>query len=99
MKITVMKVGAKWCGPCAALAKRGTLEKFAASHPEVRLEIHDDSEDGNKRWESFADKWNVANLPTLIWTAGGVELFRSEDVSAAGIEKQLKRAVKLLESR
>ena len=98
MKITVMKVGAKWCGPCLALAKRGTLEKFASEHPEIRLEVHDDIEDGgSKRWEAFADKWNVKNLPTLIWTAGGNELFRSEDVTLAGIEKQYRRAMKMLE--
>lgn len=97
MKITLMKVGAKWCGPCQGLQKRGTLEKFSEANPDVRLEIHDDSEDGSTRWEAFADKWRVKNLPTLIWVAGGEELFRSEDVSAAGIQAQYKRALKAVE--
>ena len=98
MKLTLLKVGAGWCGPCNQLAKRGTLEKFAEKHPEVRVEKHDDSEEGgNKRWEAFADKWNVKTVPVLIWGANGKELFRSSDVSAAGIEAQLKRAQKAIE--
>lgn len=95
MKITLIKVGAGWCGPCDALAKKQTLEKFADKHPEVKVERHDDTEEGgNKRWEAFADKWNVKSVPVLIWVAGGEELFRSSDVSAAGIEAQYKRALK-----
>lgn len=95
MKITLMKVGAAWCSPCLALAKKQTLEKFSDAHPDVRLEVHDDTESGgNKAWERFADKWNVKNLPTLIWVAGGEELFRSSDVSVAGIEKQYQKALR-----
>jgi len=93
MKLKLMKVGAAWCGPCNALAKRGTLEKFAEAHPDVKLEVHDDSENGSKRWEEFADKWNVKNIPVLIWVAGDEELFRSEDVTLAGMEKQYKKAL------
>lgn len=102
MKVTLLKVGAKWCGPCQALDRRGTLDKFAREHPEVKVEIHDDPrEDPDSgpaaRWETFADRWKVKNLPTIIWLAGGEELFRSGDVSAAGIAAQYKRAMKATE--
>lgn len=98
MKITLMKFGAEWCGPCVALAKRGTLEKFQKAHPDVRVEVHDDNETGSSAWERLSDKWNVKSIPVLIWLARGEELFRSSDVTAAGIEKQYQQAVRKAEN-
>lgn len=102
MKISLMKIGARWCGPCQALERRGTLDKFADTHPDVKVSIHDDpredpDEGSAGRWEAFAEKWKVKALPTLIWTHGGEELFRSTDVSSAGIEQQYKRAIAKVE--
>ncbi len=102
MKLKLLKVGAKWCPPCQALDKRGTLEKFEAKHPDVKVEIHDDPradpEVGSaSRWEAFVDKWNVRAFPTLIWVAGDTELLRTTDVSAAGIEAQYEKALKKME--
>jgi hypothetical protein len=95
VKITLMKVGALYCQPCIALEKRGTLQKFGEKHPEVKVEVHDDNEYGDsKAWARFADKWKVRSTPTLLWVAGGEELFRSTDVSARGIEEQYERALK-----
>jgi thiol-disulfide isomerase/thioredoxin len=97
-KLTLLKIGAGWCGPCQALAKRGALEKFASEHPDVKLEIHDDSEaGGNARWEAFADKWAVKSLPTLIWVSQGEELLRSSDTSMAAIKSQYEKALKKVE--
>lgn len=93
MKITLMKVGAAWCGPCRNLAKRGTLEKFAADHDDVKIEIHDDTETGSSRWEAFADKWRVKNLPTLIWIVRGEEILRSEGITAAEIAQQYQKVL------
>lgn len=95
MKITLMKVGAAYCSPCISLEKRGTLEKFAALHPDVKVEVHDDNEYGDsKAWEKLADKWNIKGVPVLIWVAGGEELFRSFDVSAKSIDAQYAKALK-----
>ncbi len=96
MKITLQKWGARWCGPCQSLEKRQTLQKFAEAHQDVKLEIHDDTESGSKRWESAADARKVKNLPTLLWIAGGEEVLRSEDVSAAGIKEQYRKVLKAL---
>lgn len=96
MKIVLMKFGARWCGPCQDLAEAKTLEKFAKAHPEVRVEKHDDTNAGSAKWEALTDEYKVKNIPVLIWVAGGEVLFRSEDVSPAGIERQLARAKKMV---
>jgi thiol-disulfide isomerase/thioredoxin len=99
-KLTLLKIGAAWCGPCLALAKRGTLEKFADEHPDVKIEVHDDVEaGGNKRWEAFADKWNVKAVPTLIFTYQDEELARSSETSAAGIKALYEKALRKMEKR
>ncbi len=98
MKLTLIKFGAKYCGPCVDLAKAKTLEKFARAHPEIRVEKHDDNEAGtSQKWSDLADEYKIKEIPTLVWIAGGEVLFRSSDVSADGIEKQLKRALKAVE--
>ncbi len=94
MKLVLMKFGAKWCGGCQDLAKAKTLEKFAKAHPEVKVELHDDTNAGSDAWSDRADEMKVKELPTLVWLAGGEVLFRSTDVSPEGIERQLKRALK-----
>lgn len=93
----LMKIGAAWCGPCQALAKRGTLEKFAEEHPDVKVEVHDDSENSSKRWEEFADKWNVKSVPVLVWVYQGEELLRSNDTSMAAVKEQYQKALKKIE--
>ena len=95
MKITLLKFGAVWCGPCVALSKAKTLEKFARAHPEVEVQKHDDTEKGSDKWSELADENGVKSMPTLVWKAGGKVLFRSSDVRAEAIEKQLLRAQKL----
>lgn len=98
MKITLLKIGAKYCAPCKAMDRAGTLDKFAAKHPDVRVEQHDDNEYGDsKPWARLADKWKVRDVPTLIWVAGGEELLRSNNVGARAIEEQYEKALKKAE--
>ncbi len=95
MKIVLQKWGAKWCGPCIDLKKKGTLEKLVAKYPgELRIEVHDDSESGSAAWEAKADEVGIKNLPTLRWMFDGEELFRTTDTTVAGLEKQLAKARK-----
>lgn len=97
MKIKLLKVGAAWCGPCQALARNRTLEKFAEKHEGVTIEVHDDSMNGSAVFEKFANKWNVKSLPTLIWLYRDEELLRSGDVSARGIAEQYEKAIRKVE--
>lgn len=101
MKIVLQKWGATWCGPCQALQRRGTLEKFADRHSDVSIEVHDDpDESGNestpasRAWSKAADKAKIRGIPTLIWMINGEEVLRSDDVSVAGIEQQYKKVLK-----
>lgn len=94
MKITLQKWGAGWCPGCEDLKRAKTLEKFAKLHPEVDVQRHDDAVNGSKAWEQKADAAKVKSLPTLIWLAGGKELFRSGDVRPGAIERQYERALK-----
>lgn len=94
MKLKLLKFGAVWCPGCVQLERRGTLEKFAEKHPDVSVQVHDDTEKGSQRYSDLADKWSVKSIPLLIWTHDGEELLRSYDVSAAGIEEQYKKALK-----
>lgn len=94
MKLVLKKFGAAWCPPCRAMERAGTLDKFSAKHPDVRVELHDDSENGTARWEALADQHHIKNVPTVIWYYDGVELLRSSEVSLTAIESQYARALK-----
>lgn len=92
MKLKLMKLGAAWCPPCKLERRLGTLQKFADKHPDVRVEIHDDTENGSARWEAIANKYNVKSVPTIIWLYDDQEVLRSNDVSATGIKDQYAKA-------
>lgn len=94
MKLVLSKWGATWCPPCRAADKAQTFEKFGAKHPDVRVEVHNDTEAGSKAFARKADEMEIKNLPTVVWMYDGEELFRSEDVSARGLEAQYEKAVK-----
>ncbi len=97
MKLTLKFVTATgWCPACKAADRAGTIDKFADKHPELKVEQHNDSSDGsgNATWDRLANKWDVKNVPSVIWIAGGEELFRTSDVSARGLEAQYEKALR-----
>lgn len=65
--IQILKFGATWCGPCRNLAKQ--LE--GTDLPIINYDV--DSEEA----EPFIDKYNIRNVPVLIFTdETGTELKR-----------------------
>lgn len=94
MKLKLVKLGAAWCPPCKAMARAQTLEKFADKHPDVKIEVHDDTESGSTRWEAIANKYDVKSVPTIIWLYDDQEVLRSNDVSATAIKEQYEKAKK-----
>lgn len=65
-KITVVKFGAVWCGPCKAMAPM--LEKFASEFPGVSIvEVDVDKS------PALAAQFNIRSLPTLVaWKNGTI---------------------------
>ncbi len=97
MKIVLQKWGAVWCPPCIAADKAKTFEKFKAKHPEVSVQVHNDTENGSAAFQRKADAAGIKNLPTVVWLAGGEELFRSNDVGIRSLEEQYAKALKKAE--
>ncbi len=105
-KFRLIKVGAPWCGPCQAMAKAKTLEKFGEKHPEVRVEEYtlsdEDGEEGaklsdaEKEANDLADEYDVEAIPTCIITdMDGNELARTDE--ATGLSGLLKLYAKAKE--
>lgn len=94
MKLKLEKWGGAWCPSCESLRKRETLEKFAAKYPDVTVSVHDDTENGSEVWSRKADARGIKHIPTLVWVANGEVLFKSNDVTLAGIEAQYAKALK-----
>lgn len=98
--LLLMKWGAKWCPPCQALAKNRTLEKFAETHLDVKVEVHDAPLNGDPSaaWSKGADDYGVKNLPTLVWAdRDGNLLLKSENASLAAIREQYVKARRKLD--
>lgn len=84
-KIRLLKFGATWCGPCKALARAKTLEKFAEKHPDVKLELYDvvDEDDLEEGQELTKDQvatnelsahYDVQAFPTILFVDSDGEL-------------------------
>lgn len=68
--VVVVKVSAVWCGPCKVLS--GTIAELEKEKLPgvVFVEVNADECD------DICDKYNVRNLPTLIFLRGGVVMER-----------------------
>ena len=75
----LLELGARWCGPCKALAP--ILTRLADEHPSAlrvgMLDIEDSPE--------VASRFGVRGVPTLLVFADGREVKRQ--LGAVGVEK------------
>lgn len=74
----ILKFEAEWCGQCKALAP--ILKKVLENHTDITLTTVDIETE-----EDTTLKYNIRNLPTLVFTKDGVEIGRTSGVLTANI--------------
>lgn len=100
-KLRLVKFGSDQCQPCRELARRRTLEVFAAKHPEIELVVHnskvmdDEDDEANKAM----DEYEVKSIPAVVFESlsGEVLLESSGGITEKSLEKDLKAALEELE--
>lgn len=96
-KVKLIKWGADWCGPCTAMKRARTLEKFVEKHPNIELSIVDvDTKSG----EDLAYDYEIDGIPHFIFESDdGSELVRLGGATTInGLEKLYEKALKNLET-
>ena len=86
----VLDLWAAWCHPCRALRPIFDYEasKFEGQVTFARVNIERDP--------SFAEKWEVRSIPTLLFFREGELVRRTTGlVDAAALDRQVRRAFKL----
>ena len=74
----ILKFEAEWCGQCKALAP--ILKKVLENHTDITLTTIDIETE-----EEITLKYNIRNLPTLIFTKDNIEVGRTSGVLTANI--------------
>lgn len=94
--VVIQRFTAISCGVCKAMKKALTLEKWAAAHPNVRLEEYDLD---NPLAEAKADELDVRNIPAFVVldSEGHVVLKGEGGMNSVGLEKFYQKALKALE--
>ena len=78
----LLKFEAEWCGQCKAL--KPTLNNVLKDFPDVKLTIVDCETD-----EQTTLKYQIRNMPTLIYLKDGVEVGRLSGAVPANKIKEL----------
>lgn len=80
----ILKFEAEWCGQCKALAP--ILKKVLENHTDITLTTIDIETE-----EEITIKYNIRNLPTLIFTKDNIEVGRTSGVLTADmLENKIK---------
>lgn len=74
----ILKFEAEWCGQCKALAP--ILKKVLENHTDITLTTIDIETE-----EEITIKYNIRNLPTLVFIKDNVEVGRTSGVLTADI--------------
>lgn len=80
----ILKFEAEWCGQCKALAP--ILTRVLENHTDITLTIVDIETE-----EETTLKYNIRNLPTLVFIKDNIEVGRTSGVLTADmIENKIK---------
>ena len=80
----ILKFEAEWCGQCKALAPN--LKKVLENHTDITLTTVDIETE-----EETTLKYNIRNLPTLIFIKDSIEVGRTSGVLTADmLENKIK---------
>lgn len=80
----ILKFEAEWCGQCKALAP--TLKRVLENYTDITLTTVDVEIE-----EETTLKYNIRNLPTLIFLKDGIEVGRTSGVLTADVlENKIK---------
>ncbi len=74
----ILKFEAEWCGQCKALAP--TLKRVLENHTNITLTTVDIETE-----EATTLKYNIRNLPTLIFLKDNIEVGRTTGVLTADV--------------
>ena len=74
----ILKFEAEWCGQCKALAP--ILKRVLENHTDITLTTVDIETE-----EDTTLKYNIRNLPTLVFTKDGIEVGRTSGVLTANV--------------
>lgn len=74
----ILKFEAEWCGQCKALAP--ILKRVLENHTDITLTIVDIETE-----EETTLKYNIRNLPTLVFIKDDIEVGRTSGVLTANV--------------
>lgn len=74
----ILKFEAEWCGQCKALAP--ILKRVLENHTDITLTIVDIETE-----EETTLKYNIRNLPTLVFIKDNIEVGRTSGVLTANV--------------
>jgi thiol-disulfide isomerase/thioredoxin len=96
-KLILRKFGALWCGPCKAMARAKTLEKFEGLHANVEVKVYDVDDEAA---EKLSDELDVQAVPAFIFEDLEGNIVARDDgaTNLAGLEKLYKLALDNLAS-
>lgn len=81
-KVSVIKFGANWCGPCKKI--KPFIHELEDKYPSVEFLYYDTDKD-----EEETDKYNIAVLPTFVFLFNDEEEGRVEGINKKDIEDML----------
>lgn len=94
--LIIQRFAGEWCPNCRVMKRNLTLEKWAGTHPNVRIEDYDLD---NPAAEDKADEYGIEGVPAFVIldSEGHIVQLQEGAMNTAGLEKMYQKALKALE--